>query len=315
MTKIIKSLDNQWLKRLQDILQRRGRWLELTGGELKRGIDMLEYAAYSDVEYPEAHEAETVCIGAIKEWRELSREIIGWALSATTGASAREWDAPDDNLARRYRLMTYLHEATNRAAASDTYVIAALSREIALKTILALKRLEEGEVDSLLEPKKRKSYKDCWTMRRFQRRIVFACHYCYGSGLSMAEARRHIARFVNETADNLRNWERKFNAEADAGDEDDALYWDQRRIKYQIAGAVAKGVTVEDAREHPGISELGKTQKPGLWASKYGFATNRWWDRCLRRPLIWDDKYLEKLGHEYHEALKEQKKQAQRRKR
>jgi hypothetical protein len=293
---------------------------ELTGGNVMRGIHLLEYAAYDDYPgayEPGAHEAEQACVRAIKEWRDLTRDLMGWALAATIGASAKGWHAPNDNLAPRYRLIAYLREATDRAAAGDTYVIAALSKEMTRKTILALQKLEYGEVDSILEPTKRKSYKDGWTIRRLQERIVFAYHYCYGSGLSKLDARKRVAGFVREDADNLRNWERKFEAEADILDEiyeEYALDYEERRIKYQIAGAVAKGVAVEDARKHLGISELGQPRKPGLWPSKHGYATD-WWNFCLRRPLRWDDKYLEKLGRDYQAALKEQKRAVQRRRR
>jgi hypothetical protein len=212
-----------------------------------RGVDLLEYANLP-VEYDNQtpYEAERACVDAVKKWRELTRDLIGWALAAMTGASAKGWHAPNDNLAPRYRLIAYLREATDRAAPGDTYVIATLSKEMALKTILALRKLEYGEVDSILEPGKRKSYKDGWTIRRLQERIVFAYHYYYGfHRVSKAEARERVAEFVGEHADNLRNWERKFEAEEDIlGEiyEDYPFDYEERRIKYQIAGAVAKGV-------------------------------------------------------------------------
>jgi hypothetical protein len=310
MVKNIKNSESDELaKRLQAILQLRGRWLELTGGDLMRGIDLLEYAnlPLEDAEQmpdcPGAGEAERACVDAIKKWWELTRDLMGWALAATTGASAKGWHPPADNLAPRYRLIAYLREATDRAAAGDTYVIAALSKEMALKTILALQKLEYGEVYSILEPAKRKSYKDDWTIRRFRFRILYACHYCYGSGLSMAIARQRVSEFVGEHAENLRNWDRAFGAEANALGADIYENYHLKLTEYQIAGAAANGVAVEDASRRLNLFLVGSWNEARLW------------DLYLRRPLRWDDKYLEQLGRDYQDALKEQKKRARRRKR
>jgi hypothetical protein len=273
------SRGNDLGNRIKKILWHQSEWLDLTGGDLKRGIDLLE-------EFPGK---DWVCLGAIREWRELSRDLIGWALAATTGTSSTEWSRH----ARRSRLIHQLWDANYQAADSDSYVIVALPKEIALEVKSALQKLEYGEVDSILEPTKRKNYKDGWTIPEFRIRILRACHYCYGSGLSMAMARRRIADIVGEHFETLRNWDRALQ-----GDKD--YRWDM--TKCQIAGAIASGTAVDEAIRRLRL-ELDEKRLAAVW------------DHYLRNPPGWDDKYLATLGEDYQRALKEQKQLAQRRKR
>jgi hypothetical protein len=169
-------------------------------------------------------------------------------------------------------------------------VIVALPKEIALEAQSALEKLPFGEVDSILEPAKRKNYKSGVTIPLFREQIVSACHYYYGSGLSMAMARRRIADVVGEHFETLRNWDRGLQGHAD-------FRW--KMVNYQIAGAVENGAAFDVANKR----------------LRFDLDAKHMWDFYAREPLGWDDQYLAKLGQDYQRALKEQKQLAQRRKR
>jgi hypothetical protein len=173
MSKNTEKLESDELtKRLQDILQLRTEWLDL----LKRAA--LERAG-DEPEFPAEWEAQVVCDHAIQEWRRLSHDLFGWVLAAGTGTFSNR-DKPSMH-ARRARLIGHLRAATFDSPDRDTYVIVALPKELAREVESALEKLEYGEVDPILEPAKRKNYKDGWTIPRYRERIVCACHYCYGA--------------------------------------------------------------------------------------------------------------------------------------
>src|SRR5262249_54276754 len=112
--------------------------------------------------------------------------------------------------------------------------------------------------------------------------------------LSMAMARRRVAELVGEYSETLRNWDRKFERQAD---------FVARARESRIRGAAVSGATFEDASTRLGI-------EPG---SKEGGAISKWWK--LYGAFRLDDSDLAKLRQDYRRALKEQKQLAQRGKR
>jgi len=312
--KIKKSDGDDLAKRTQEILQDRSKWFDLTGGDLTRGIELLEDAGYK-AHYPGAIVAFAACMSALGKWRRLSHELVGWALAARTHAHSKNWCEPNHNRpashARRSQLLLQLKEAIRESFDSDSdYVIVALPKEITLEVQMALNKLSYGEVDSILEPAKRKNYRGGYTIPRFRKRIVLACHYCFGSGLSMAMARKRIADIVGEQFETLRNWERSLERLVDThpeygiySREELIQYQREELIQYQVAGAVASGgaAAFDDAK---------RRLKLDLYERSFS-----WWRYYAVHPLEWNDEYLAKLGRDYQHALKEQKRLAQRGKR
>jgi hypothetical protein len=129
---------------------------------------------------------------------------------------------------------------------------------------------------------------------------MFACHYCYGTGLSMTMARHRIANFVGEHIETLRNWDRSLLANVTL-----VLlpgFYREERIIFQIAGAVESGAVFDDAKRR---LKLDANAEHWLY----------WWGYFHDHPFGWDDKYFAELGHDYQRALKEQKQLVQRRRR
>jgi hypothetical protein len=296
MAKNIENSESELSACIQEILRLRNAWLDLTGGDLVRGVDLLECNIVPFMPDPpaDALSARFICRRAILEWCKLGQNLVGWALAASAATSSKKWREPKYNTpsshARRSKLISELSRAWG---STETYAIAVLPKEIALELKSALEKLEFGEVDSILEPAKRKNYKDGWTIPTYRERIVCACHYYYGSGLSMTTARRRIAEFVGEHFETIRNWDRGLQHQPSNG---------FRALRWRIAGAAASGATFADACRRLGIDPESKQEVAE-------------WDHYVKRQLRWDDAYLAKLGQSYQRALREQKQLAQRRKR
>jgi hypothetical protein len=72
----------------------------------------------------------------------------------------------------------------------------------------AIKKLKYGEVEPIFEPGKRTSYKDGYTIPGLRHEALLACHFLYGTGLTMSAARSRVGAALGETAENIRNWDR-----------------------------------------------------------------------------------------------------------
>jgi hypothetical protein len=310
------------------ILALRGKWLEAAGKDVGQGADRRLQAAAAflsglfqqdlevclsgllrqqDMEVViRQRDMEALASEALAEWRRLSEALVGWAIRAEVKQVTAEADADFCGAISdaREALIKNLEMALRYD--NDDFVIGIFSPELAKDTLGGLTKLKYGEVEPIFEPGKRTSYKDGYTIPRLRDKALLACHFLYGTGLTMSAARSRVAAALGETAANIRNWDRAKKKELEERCEN---MEEKPRNPYAIhfEGAQLFGAIVTGLGRDAAIKRL---KLPLDWdPNGYFWAyVNKLHDRN-NRLHVWDDARLAQLGDEYQRSLKQQKSQ------